>query len=45
MGDSFFYDVMIDKVDFCNRQADIQALTDLVDQGKKIVIYYGIRQP
>ncbi len=39
MGDSFFYDVMIDKVDFCNRQADIQALTDLVDQGKKIVIY------
>jgi AAA+ ATPase superfamily predicted ATPase len=35
----FYYDVMIDKVDYCNRTEDIANLTKMVGASRKIVIY------
>lgn len=36
---SFYYDVMIDKADYCNRSAEIERLKKMIETGRKVIIY------
>lgn len=39
MGLDFYYDVIIDEEDYCNRKEEIEKITKMVNLGKKIVLY------